>query len=316
MLRELSYPAAVGHRVLLVWNPVSSEVTAESVGSVLVQLAERVDVVAMHTLDAGDGQRLGRLAADEGFAAVFVFGGDGTANEVVNGAGDRLPIGVLPAGGTSVLPRVLGLPRDLDEAVVRLCDALDEGSERSISLVKLNDRCFTFAAGIGVDAEIVKRIDERGRGGDSADESSRPGDLWFVREAIGVLLDGEYAERLIHVEVPGKPDLHAATLLVANCSPWSFAGPVPLDVAPDASFEGGFDLVAIDSIEPRSAPGRLASLLHRNRDQDDGVQRLHDLDRATVRCDRPLPVQVDGELIGELDSFELSVVPNAARLLV
>jgi diacylglycerol kinase family enzyme len=236
---------------------------------------------------------------------------------VVNGAGDRLPIGVLPAGGTSVLPRVLGLPRDLDEAVVRLCDALDEGSERSISLGKLNDRCFTFAAGIGVDAEIVKRIDERGRGGDSADDSSRPGDLWFVREAIGVLLEGDYAEPMIHVEVPGKPDIHAATLFVANCSPWSFAGPVPLDVAPDASFEGGFDLVAVESIELRSAPGRLASLLGRKgKDEDDGVQRLHNLERATVRCDRPLPVQVDGELIGELDSFELSVVPDAARLLV
>ncbi|HST14648.1 MAG TPA: diacylglycerol kinase family protein [Gaiellaceae bacterium] len=307
----------MGRRILLVWNPASTEVTAESTGSVLAQLAERLEVVAMHTLDAGDGVRLGRLAADEGFDAVFVLGGDGTANEVVNGADGRVPIGVLPAGGTSVLPRVLGLPRDLDEAVVRLCDALDEGSERSISLGKLNDRCFTFAAGIGVDAEIVKRIDERGRGGDSADDSSRPGDLWFVREAIGVLLAGDYAEAMIHVEVPGKPDIHAATLFVANCSPWSFAGPVPLDVAPDASFEGGFDLVAVDAIELRSAPGRLASLLHRKDNaEDEGVERLHNLKQATVRCDRPLPVQVDGELIGELDSLELSVVPNAARLLI
>jgi len=307
----------MGHRVLLVWNPASTEVNAESIGSVLVQLAERVEVVAMQTLDAGDGVRLGRLAADEGFDAVFVLGGDGTANEVVNGAGDRIPIGVLPAGGTSVLPRVLGLPRDLEEAVARLCDALAEGSERSISLVKLNDRFFTFAAGIGVDAEIVKRIDERGRGGDSADESSRPGDLWFVREAIGVLLDGEYAEPLIHVEVPGAPDIHAATLFVANCSPWSFAGPVPLDVAPDASFDGGFDLVAVESIEPRSAPGRLAALLRPNHDdEDDGVERLHNLEQATIRCERPLPVQVDGELIGELDTIELSIVPDAARLLV
>src|SRR5512142_2351417 len=223
------YARAVA-RILLVWNPVSTEVSADTVGSVLVRLAERHDVVAMHTLEPNDGVRLGGLAVDDGYEAVFVLGGDGTANEVVNGAGDRLPIGVLPAGGTSVLPRVLGLPRDLDEAVARLCDALDEGSVRSISLGKLNDRCFTFAAGIGIDAEIVRRIDERGRGGDSADESSRPGDLWFVREAIGVLLEGDYAEPMIHVEVPGQPDIHAATLFVANCSPWSFAGPVPLDV--------------------------------------------------------------------------------------
>ncbi len=305
------------HRVLLVWNPASTGVTDDTVGSVLVRMAERVEVVAMHTLDGGDGQRLGRLAADEGFDAVFTLGGDGTANEVVNGAGDRLPIGVLPAGGTSVLPRALGLPNDLDEAVIRLCDALAEGSERSISLGKLNDRCFTFAAGIGIDAEIVKRIDDRGRGGDSADEASRPGDLWFVREAIAVLLGGDYAEPLIHVDIPGKPDIRAATLFVANCSPWSFAGPVPLDVAPDASFEGGFDLVAIESVEPRSAPGRLASLLRRgDQDEDDGVQRLHNLDRATVRCDRPLPVQVDGELVGELEELQLSVVRDAARLLV
>ena len=271
----------------------------------------------MHTLDAGDGERLGRLAADEGFDAVFTLGGDGTANEVVNGTGDRLPIGVLPAGGTSVLPRALGLPNDLDEAVVRLCDALAEGSERSVALGKLNDRCFTFAAGVGIDAEIVKRIDDRGRGGDSADEASRPGDLWFVREAIGVLLGGDYAEPLIHVDVPGEREIRAATLFVANCSPWSFAGPVPLDIAPDASFEGGFDLVAIESVEPRSVPGRLASLLRRSdQDEDDGVQRLHNLDQATVRCDRPLPVQVDGELVGELDEIQLSVVRDAARLLI
>ena len=47
------------------------------------------------------------------------MGGDGTANEVLNGAGDALPIGVLPAGGTSVLPRALGMPRDIGRAARR-----------------------------------------------------------------------------------------------------------------------------------------------------------------------------------------------------
>jgi diacylglycerol kinase family enzyme len=223
---------------------------------------------------------------------------------------------VLPAGGTSVLPRVLGLPRDLEEAVERLCDALEEGSTRSIALGTVNGRRFTFAAGIGIDAEIVKRIDERGRGGEAADEAARPGDLWFVREAIGVLLEGEYASPMMRIEVPGHGELQAATVFVANCSPWSFAGPVPLDVAPDASFEGGFDLVVVESVEARSAPGRIASLLRKSDDADDGVRRFHDLEEAVVRCDRPLPVQVDGELLGEFDVIELGVVRDAARLLV
>ena len=303
-------------RVLLTWNPASSEVTGETVGSVLVQIAERLEVVAMHTLDSGDGVRLGELAVAQGFDAVFVLGGDGTANEVVNGVGNRLPIGVLPAGGTSVLPRVLGLPRKLDEAVDRLCAAVEESSTRTITLGTLNGRRFTFSAGIGLDAEIVRRIDERGRGGEGADETSRPGDLWFVREAIGLLVSGEFAEPSLRVEVPGRADLAAATVFVANCSPWSFAGPVPLDVAPDASFEGGFDLVIVESVEARSAVGKLASLLHRGDDEPEGLHRLHDLERATIVCERPTAVQVDGELLGELDRIELGIVREGARLLV
>jgi diacylglycerol kinase family enzyme len=303
--------------VLLVWNPVSTGVTVEALGSVLVQMASRVEVVAMHTRGAGDAERLGGLAVEQGFDAVFVFGGDGTANEVINGVGDRLPIGVLPAGGTSVLPRVLGLPNDLEEALGRLCDALEKDSVRSIGLGTVNGRRFSFAAGIGIDAEIVKRIEERGRGGESADEAARPSDLWFVREAIGVLLEGEYASPTMRVELPGQEDLRAATVFVANCSPWSYAGPVPIDVAPDASFETGFDLVLVESIEPRAAPGRIASLLRKKNDEDeDGVRRLHNLEQATVHCERPMPVQVDGELLGEFDLIELGIAPDAARLLV
>jgi diacylglycerol kinase family enzyme len=304
-------------RILLIWNPVSTEVKGETLGSVLVSLAENLEVVAMHTTGPNGAEPIVEHAIDNSYDAIFVLGGDGTANEVINAVGDRLPIGVLPAGGTSVLPRVLGLPRDLDEAAVRLCKALHEGSTRSISLGTINDRRFAFAAGIGVDAEIVKRIDERGRGGENAEEAERPGDLWFVREAIGVLLDGEYSEPFLHVEIPGEEPRDAATVFVANCSPWSFAGPLELDLAPDASFEGGIDLVVVESVAPREAPGRLRSLFGSGGGDEalEGVTRLHDVERATIRCERPTPVQVDGELLGELDAIELGVVRNAARLL-
>ena len=41
--------------------------------------------------------------------AVYVFAGDGTFNEALNGSRrTHVPLGFLPGGGTSVLPRALG----------------------------------------------------------------------------------------------------------------------------------------------------------------------------------------------------------------
>jgi hypothetical protein len=64
---------------------------------------------------------------------------------------------------------------------------------------------------------------------------------------------------------------------------------VPLDAASEASFERGFDLVLVESVERGSATNRIAVLLRKDKEQE-GVYRVHDVDRATVRCDRRMPV--------------------------
>ena len=301
--------------MLLIWNPVSSGVDAESVGVVSVRAAEDVDLTTRHTLAEGDAKRISAEAPDAGYDAVFVLGGDGTANEVVNGLGDRLPIGVLPAGGTSVLPRALGLSEDVAECTAELSQALLAGRVRDATLGTLNGRRFAFAAGIGLDAEIVRRVDERGRGGDGID-AKRPGDLWFVTEAVALLLNGEYAESRMLIESGGE-SFRAMTAFVANTDPWSFAGPLPLRVAPEAEFEGGLSLVAIvKPIEARSSLGRVRALLHRGGGESDSVRRLTNLEHARIVCDEPTPAQVDGELLDDVTEIELGVAKPGARFLV
>jgi diacylglycerol kinase family enzyme len=305
-------------RVLLIWNPVSTGVDADAIGAVLVAAAEHVDLVAMHTREAGDAGRLADEAVADGYSAVFVLGGDGTANEVLNGIGDRLPIGVLPAGGTSVLPRALMLPSALAGCAGHLATSLVSGSIRTVTLGTLNERRFAFAAGIGIDAEVVQRIDERGRGGDGTD-AKRPGDLLFVREAIAVLLRGDYAEPRMRLVCAGVEDpLSAMTIFVANCDPWSYAGSMPIHLAPDADFESGLEIVAVvEPIKLQTSLSRLISLVRRGDDSGNGsVRRFGNLERARIVCDQPTPVQVDGELIGELAEIELGVVPRGAHFIV
>ena len=99
------------------------------------------------------------------------------------------PFGFLPGGGTSVFPRALGLPRDPVAAARSVGAALGEDRIRRISLGSVNGRRFCFSAGLGFDAEAVRRLDELGRGADGA----RPGDVAFMRLSRGCWSSGAAA---------------------------------------------------------------------------------------------------------------------------
>src|SRR4029079_11389673 len=124
-------------------------------------------------------------AGADGVDAIMVFSGDGTYNEALNGADGVKPFGFLPGGGTSVLPRALGIPRDPGQAARALGAALAEGRTRRISLGAVNGRRFSFSAGLGFDGEAVRRLKELGR----APAGARPGDVAFLRMVGRMLLE-------------------------------------------------------------------------------------------------------------------------------
>ncbi|MGZ4399109.1 MAG: diacylglycerol/lipid kinase family protein, partial [Gaiellaceae bacterium] len=171
-----------GMRVALIANPQASGVRQQDVERVQIALARAASVVTMLTEGYRHATELGREASD-GFDAIVVFSGDGTYGEVVNGLARDVPIGFVPGGGTSVLPRALGLGRDPVEVAQAIAGALLSGSTRRISLGSVNGYRFTFEAGIGIDAEAVRRVDALGR----REDGQRPGDLAFMR-SLGAIL--------------------------------------------------------------------------------------------------------------------------------
>jgi diacylglycerol kinase family enzyme len=296
-------------RAALIVNPYSTHVTRERVAEVESVLRERMDVQTEYTHEKGHATQLARASAAE-VDAIIVFSGDGTYNEALNGADGSVPFGFLPGGGTSVLPRVLGVPRDPVEAARRVASALATGGARRISLGAVNGRRFSFSAGIGFEGEAVRMMDELGRSPGGA----RPSDLTFARMFLRLLLQrrGRYDPQL-EIEGIGR----AAFILVANTDPYSYAGRVPLRVAPAARFEEGLDFVAPERVRARDVP-RLVTYLVRGRGQLEARDVLtgHNLDRISVRCDRPLPLQVDGEDLGDVDYAVFEAIRDAVSVLV
>jgi diacylglycerol kinase family enzyme len=295
-------------RAVLIVNPYSTHVTGERISAVEHVLRERVDLRTEFTQRPGHATELAAACAGD-TDAILVFSGDGTYNEALNGADGAVPFGFLPGGGTSVLPRALGLPRDAIEAARAVGVALAEERTRRISLGAVNGRRFCFSAGIGFDGEAVRRLNDLGR----APGGARPGDIAFLRMLAKMVMErrGRWDPQL-EIEGVGR----AAFVLVANGDPYSYAGSLAVHVAPAARFEDGIDFAAPTRVRARDVAPLFAAVF-RGR----GYDRLalltgHDLDRVVVNCDRPLPLQADGEDLGDVDGAVFEAKRDAVSVLV
>jgi diacylglycerol kinase family enzyme len=281
----------------LIVNPYASRVTPELAQQVAAALGAEQTVF---TERAGHAVELTRDADTD---AVVVFSGDGGFNEALNGARAETILGFVPGGGTSVLPRALGLPRD----PLHAARAIAAGRTRRISLGRANGRRFGFAAGVGLDAELVRRMDARGRD----ENGKRPGDLTFAWTALRTL-----AEQRMRfdpaLEVVGQG--RAAFTLVANADPYSYVGKLPLRLARGAQIDGGLDLLAPRSFHLRHLPGAVRYLVTGRARLP--LVTLHDADRIEVRCDHPLPLQLDGEDVGDVTEVVFEAERDAVSVLV
>jgi diacylglycerol kinase family enzyme len=291
-------------RAALIVNPQASRVTPELTLAVERELAAGGPVETVLTEGPMHAAELAETLCRD-CDRIYVFAGDGGYNEVVNGVAGEVALGFIPGGSTSVLPRALGLPRDPVDCARSLAGAVP----RQISVGRVNGRRFTFSAGLGLDAELVRRVDALGRA-----SGRRAGDIAFARTLLGIFAErrGRFDPAM---EVVGVG--RVAFALVANCDPYSFVGRLPLHVAPQARFELGLDLVAPRSLRAALMPEVAWWLLAgRGQDRSPRVLYIHDADEISIVCDEPTPLQADGEDLRDVTEAHFEAERGALRVLV
>lgn len=308
-------------RALVVVNPNASATSARTREVLAAALGSDLRIDVERTKSRGHAIELGAQAVDDGYELVVALGGDGTVNEVVNGllsagpSADLPAFAAVPGGSTNVFCRALGYSSDPIEATAELLDHLREGRTRRISLGHSSspegDRWFTFNAGLGLDADVVRRVDTKRKPGRKATTAL------YVRSAVHRFYFG--TDRSTPAITASGPDLDPTELFVAlvcNTDPWTYFGEAPVRPCPEARFEDGLDLFGMTRLRTFQTLRHVAQLFARDADpHGKRIVRLHDTPELTLTAAEPLPFQVDGEPLAERRAVTLRAVPAALRVV-
>ncbi|RFS85004.1 diacylglycerol kinase family lipid kinase [Actinomadura spongiicola] len=312
-------------RAMLIANPMATSTSRRARDILIRAFSGDLDLVLAETGHRGHAMELSRQAAVDGYDVVITLGGDGTVNEAVNGllaegpSPDVPALAVLPTGSTNVFARTLGLPGDPIGATKAVLEALRAGRYRTIGLGTAShpdggERFFTFCAGVGLDAEVVREVERRRAAGATAYNSL------YVQTALRHFFSGTDRRRpALTLEQPGRPPKTGLFLaFISNTSPWTFMGRLPVNPSPKANFSRGLDVFGMRSLDVGPTLGAVAQMLTARHRPVLGrhVVNVHDAAEVTLRAERPMAFQLDGDYLGEQRDVTFRSVPKAIRIVI
>jgi diacylglycerol kinase family enzyme len=295
-------------RLLLVVNPVARTYSKPTLAVIEKALSADFRLEVAETKERGHAWELATRAVDDGIHLVVVFSGDGTVNEVVNAlAGTETAIAALPGGATNIFVRALGLPLDPVEATGTLIGKALDDEAFKLSLGRADGRYFAVNCGAGVDAAAMRRLDAK------FPRTKAKFDRVAFRVAAWELLVG-YAGRSADLEVrvddaEPRPSL---SVMVGRTDPYTYYKGHGMRMTPDASLDGGLDVLSVRKLRRRSVP-RIAWQVFGSARHVHGrdIDYVHDAEHVLVTSGKPFPVQVDGDSLGDHLRLEVDLAHEA-----
>ena len=280
---------------VVIFNPTARGARARKLRARVDSLARGAILCA--TSHSGEAEVLARHAAEEGYEKIVAAGGDGTVNEIVNGiAGKDVSLGLLPLGTMNVFATELGLPaNDLS----RCWEIIQENRTRPVDLASANGKHFVQLAGVGLDAQAVKetsRAFKRNFGPlsyliSAAQISSRPPPLLRIESENAVTEEGSFV-------LVGNGRLYGGRL--------PFFKQATLD-------DGLLDVIVFKRLNYLDMIRYLQNVVFTSQITSPEVEYFQ-TDRLRVSSDQSVPVEVDGELIGNCP-VEFKIRSGGLRVL-
>jgi len=283
------------NKLCIILNPAAKGDQARRTLDQMVKLVPEAKIFL--TERVGHGEVLAKEAAEQGYRTIIAAGGDGTVNEVLNGLDPaKCTLGVLPVGTMNVLALELGIPSSLDKAL----EIIRSGKRKRLDLGMANGRRFIQLAGVGLDAETVRRTHP---------DAKRAWGPWSYLLTAAQLMVAPAP--VLRVEVEGQKEIKGAMVLIGNGR--HYGGPFQFFPKADMA-DGLLDVCVFPKSGPLDLLWYLQAVLLGGPDSLPEVTYLQ-VASLKVQAEEKVALEVDGEYCGETP-VEFRVVPKGLEVVV
>ncbi|WP_182478135.1 diacylglycerol/lipid kinase family protein [Staphylococcus gallinarum] len=232
---------------------------------------------------------------------VFILGGDGTVNELINGVMHSeldIPIGIIPGGTFNDFVKTLNLSPRHKAASQQLIEA----ELQPYDVMKINNQYALNFVGLGL---IVQNAENVQNGNKDVF-----GKLSYVGSTVKTLLNPEYFN--YKVTVDDKEINGTTSMLVVANGPFIGGSRIPLtDLSPSDGYLNSFIF--------KEQNTRVLNDIFKQRDSmnwnhmTEGIQHIL-AKKISITTDPVVKVDIDGEIALETP-LEIEIIPNAVQIL-
>jgi diacylglycerol kinase (ATP) len=280
---------------VVILNPAARGARTQRLRAQVEKIARGATICA--TSHSGEAEVLARHAAMEGYRRIVAAGGDGTINEIVNGiAGRNVALGLLPIGTMNVFATELGLPAN---NLAQCWQIIQNNRTRRVDLPSANRKHFVQLAGVGLDAQAVK-------------ETSRAfkrnfGPLSYLISAAQI---ASRTPPLLRIESEEAVTEEGSFVLVGNGR--LYGGRLPF-FKQAVMTDGLLDVIVFKRLSYVDIIRYLQNVVFTPQISSPEVEYFQ-TKRLRVSSEETVPVEIDGELIGNCP-VEFKIRAGGLRVL-
>jgi len=283
-------------RLPLILNPRAKSEKRQQAIKFLMDHLTKFAVYA--TRSEQEAKALAKRFAEDDEKIVVAAGGDGTLNAVVQGlSGSQTALGILPTGTMNVFARELGIPAN---SLERAMQVLEERHIIEVDLFEANTLPFIQMAGVGFDAQVIEET--------PFELKKKLGPLAYLVSAMKVL--GDQPPKMTVVLADGQTT-EGVCVLVGNGT--LYGGQFRLFGKADNRDEL-LDVVVFKEAGYFLVRDSLMGLASGGFSADGGTVEYFQTKALTVRCDREVPLELDGDACGRFQ--EVNFCHNPTKLEV